>query len=513
MLINFRAYIKNKFKNDFLASIVVFLVAIPLCLGISIASGVPPALGLFSGIIGGIIVGYFSGCPLQVSGPAAGLITLVYEIVQKHGIENLGVIVLFAGLIQITLGFFKLGQWFRAVPPSLVQGMLSGIGVLILASQFHIMIDDLPRSNGLVNIYSIPQAILKVVFPQDGYNHHLAGYIGLLTIVVIALWKFVPKSLSIIPAPLIGVLCGTLTTWLFKLDIKHVTIPENLLQSIKLVNIDNFSYIFNFEAILAAFALAFIASTESLLSAIAVDKMTIGHKTNYNKEIISQGIGNIVSGILCSLPITGVIVRSSANVIAGAQTKASAIFHGVWILIFCFSFPHVLAKIPIASLAAILVYTGWKLINLNAIKYLLKFGKGEVAICLITIIAIVSTNLLEGILIGFAISSIRLLLMLSYLETEQKENEHSSNSISLYIKGSATFLNLPLLAEELEAIPPNKTIFIRFEGINYIDHASLDLIANWKKQYVKSGGNVYVKWEELEAKVFNPKNLVNSIKQ
>jgi MFS superfamily sulfate permease-like transporter len=170
--------------RDFLASVVVFLVALPLCMGVAIASGVPPAAGLITGIIGGILVGFLGGAPLQVSGPAAGLTVIVWQLVQQHGLAVLGIIVLFAGVLQLAAGLFKLGQWFRAISPAVIHGMLAGIGVLIFASQFHIMVDDKPRGSGIANLLSIPESVYKGIFPMDGATHHIAALTGVVTILV-----------------------------------------------------------------------------------------------------------------------------------------------------------------------------------------------------------------------------------------------------------------------------------------------------------------------------------------
>src|SRR5688572_6081516 len=176
-------------RQDLLSSVVVFLVALPLCMGIAIASGAPPAAGLITGIVGGIITGSLSGCPLQVSGPAAGMAVLVYGVVQKHGMETLGVVVIVAGLVQITAGLLKAGQVFRAISPSVIFGMLAGIGILIFGAQFHVMVDDQPRSDGLKNLLAIPQSIAKGIFPAEGSVHHLAAYVGVGTIVIVILWN------------------------------------------------------------------------------------------------------------------------------------------------------------------------------------------------------------------------------------------------------------------------------------------------------------------------------------
>ena len=218
----------SSYGRDLLASVVVFLVALPLCMGIAIASGLPPTAGIITGIIGGIMVGFLAGSPLQVSGPAAGLTVIVLEIVQKQGVEMLGVIVLFAGLLQLAAGVFKLGQWFRAVSPAVIHGMLVGIGVLILASQFHVMLDRAPIGSGIENLAGIPGALWSALTTGDA--HFAAGMVGALTIVTIFLWgSFAPKSLKIIPAPLVGVVVGMLAAAVFQLgSIKYVEVPDNI---------------------------------------------------------------------------------------------------------------------------------------------------------------------------------------------------------------------------------------------------------------------------------------------
>src|SRR5262245_11656429 len=191
----FQNYLKGDFGKDLMASIVVFLVALPLCMGIAIASGAPPAAGIITGIIGGLVVGTLAGSPLQVSGPAAGLTVLVWQYVQSFGLEQLGLIVLIAGGIQMFAGLMKLGQWFRAISPAVIQGMLAGIGVLIIGSQTHVLVDDSPKGSGWTNLISIPEALWKGIMPMDGTSHHLAAYIGLLSIIIMAAWKLIPQKL------------------------------------------------------------------------------------------------------------------------------------------------------------------------------------------------------------------------------------------------------------------------------------------------------------------------------
>src|SRR5262245_12119406 len=318
-------------QQDLFASVVVFLVALPLCMGIAVASGAPPAMGIITGIIGGLVVGALAGSPLQVSGPAAGLTVIVYEIIQEHGMEKLAVVVMLAGLIQIQWAWLKLGQWFRAVSPAVVHGMLAGIGVLIFASQFHIMIDDVPKGSALANLATLPAAIWKGLVADDdpSTSHHLAARIGLLTIATIVLWTlYAPKSVKAVPAVLLGVSVATgLTIWL-DVPISHVAVRDNLLAIIQLPSWNTLSHFIDPALVGEALALALIASIETLLSATAIDNLHHGLRTRYNRELFAQGTGNLLCGLLGVLPMTGVIVRSAANVQAGGRTRASAIMHG-----------------------------------------------------------------------------------------------------------------------------------------------------------------------------------------
>ncbi|MBX2860605.1 MAG: SulP family inorganic anion transporter [Vampirovibrio sp.] len=485
-------------KNDFLSSIVVFLVALPLCLGIAIASGYPAAAGIISGIIGGLVVATLSGCPLQVSGPAAGLITIIWEAAQTHGIENVGIIILVAGGLQILMGIFSLGQWFRAVSPAVIQGMLAGIGVLIFSSQFHVMVDDTPKGNGLENLLSIPQAIMKGLVPVEGSTHHIAAGIGLLTIVVIIGWSWIPGKLKMIPAPLVAVIAALVVAAILGLPINYVEIPSNLAESVRLVNPSQFSMLAEPSVWITILSVAFIASAETLLTATAVEQMTEKSKTDYNKEVLAQGVGNALAGVLGALPITGVIVRSSANVQAGAETRMSAIFHGIWMLIFVMVIPFVLENIPVASLAAILVYTGYKLVNVHAIRRLATFGKAEVAIYVATVMGIVLTNLLEGVVIGLGLALIKWIYSHSQLDIEPV-SKPEENVEYIHFRGSASFVNLPKIASALDAVPIGKTVYIHTQELHVVDQAVIELFESFEKRYKLSEGTVNVEWSQLMA--------------
>ncbi len=486
---------RENLARDFPASIVVFLVALPLCMGVAIASGVPPADGIITGIVGGLIVGFFSGSPLQVSGPAAGLTVIVFEIVKEHGVPALGIIVLLAGIVQCLAGVFKLGQWFRAVSPAVINGMLSGIGVLIVASQFHVMLDDSPKGNGVANLISIPVALWDCLKPVGITNTHVAGCVGLLSILVLVLWSTVPKKFSkMLPAALISVVVATAVTIIFQLDIKTVNLPDNLLAALQFPTEDALKKLTNTKIILEALGIALIASAETLLSAGAVDRLHQGQRTKYDRELMAQGIGNIICGAVGALPMTGVIVRSSVNVGAGAVTRASAILHGLWLLMFVACLPFVLKMIPVCSLAAILVYTGFKLTNFSIVNTLIKYGKTEVAIYVITVLTIVCEDLLTGVGIGLALSAAKLLYIFSHLDIRIEQLE---DRVELHLKGAATFLNLPKLAELLEGIPPGTELHVHFDELDYIDHAALDMLMNWELQHKSLGGDLVIDWHTL----------------
>jgi MFS superfamily sulfate permease-like transporter len=489
--------------KDVMASVVVFLVALPLCLGVSIASGVPPTAGLITGIVGGLVVGFLSGSPMQVSGPAAGLTVLVWQLVQHHGLPMLGVIVLLAGLMQLMAGLLKLGQWFRAVSPAVIHGMLAGIGILILASQFHVMLDKKPIGKGLENFMGIPGALMES-FSSWGTSAQ-ALLIGCLTITVIAVWtKFAPKKLKVLPAPLVAVLVAVAVAAVMQLKIKYIpdllSNPEdihNIWSVIQFPTLENLKLALNSEILLAAISVAFIASAETLLCASAVDQMHQGPRTKYDKELCAQGIGNVICGLFGVLPMTGVIVRSSANVEAGAKTRASAILHGVWLLVFVAVLPFTLQYIPVASLAAVLVFTGYKLAYPKAVPGLLRYGRTEVAIYLTTIVTIVATDLLRGVLLGLLLSLIKLLYVFSHLDIKHEER---NNRVDLRLTGAATLIRLPKLAAALELVKPGSEVHVHFELLEYIDHACLDLLTNWEKQHEATDGTLVIEWEELSQK-------------
>ncbi|MGY1488458.1 SulP family inorganic anion transporter [Methylobacillus pratensis] len=492
-------------SKDFFASIVVFLVAVPLCLGIAIASGLPPTAGIITGIIGGLVVGSISGSPLTVSGPAAGLVVIVADIVAEFGLAIYGVIVLAAGFVQILAGVFKLGVWFRAISPAVIHGMLGGIGILIIGSQFHIMLDRDPLSSGIKNLMDIPNGLLET-FESHGGNIY-AAITGIITIAAIVLWtRYAPTRLKLIPGALIGVVLAVIVANLFSFDIKYLTDLfdgptnlQNILGTIITPTMSTVEASMTAGVLLAVVSLAFIASAESLLSCAAVDQMHQGVRTKYDRELMAQGVGNAICGFLSALPMTGVIVRSSANVEAGATSRASTIMHGLWLLLFISIFLFTLEYIPVATLAGVLVYTGYKLAYPKVAKELLAYGKAELAIYIITIVTIVSFNLLAGVVTGLALSIAKLLYVFSHVSIKA-EHQPNSKQTTLHLKGSATQLGIPKLVSVLDHLEAGRDIHVQFDDLEYIDHACIELLNGWQKQYQMTGGNVTIEWDSLIGK-------------
>lgn len=397
------APLRQTLLSDFLASLVVFLVALPLCLGIAIASGVPPALGLITGVVGGLLVGALQGSPVTVSGPAAGLTVIVAGIVAEGGVVLLSAVSLGAGLLQIGAGLLRSGRWFKAVPPALIHGMLAGIGVLIVAGQFHVMVDDRPSRHGLDNIVRVPDAVLAI-FNGDAV-HTEAACIGLLTIAVLLAWRrYAPGSLQRVPATLVGVGVATLVTNLGDLPIARVDIPSGVLTAGERLGHEALALLGRFDTWATAFGLAAVASAETLLCAGAVDRLHTGPPTDYDRELRAQGVGNAVCGLLGALPMTAVIVRSSTNVQAGGRTRASTMFHGLWLLALVTLVPTVLRLVAVSSLAAVLVFTGWKLIDRGALAELRRRGGSDLLVYGATLTGIVAADLLVGVILGLVVA-------------------------------------------------------------------------------------------------------------
>ncbi|GAA2346046.1 SulP family inorganic anion transporter [Streptomyces cuspidosporus] len=469
------------FRADFTASLVVFLVAVPLCVGVAVASGVPAELGLITGIVGGLVTGLLPGSSLQVSGPAAGLTVLVYEAVEEYGLAALGVLVLISGLLQLAMGVLRLGRWFRAISVAVVQGMLAGIGLVLIAGQLYALADAKAPSSGLGKLGGLPGLVADVAGSSAALK---AVAVGAGTIAVLVLWPLWKRGAQVLPAPLAAVALATLATVGMDLPVARVEV-QGLLDAVQPPGGSEFAQLAEIGVLGTVLAFTLIASAESLFSAAAVDRLHDGPRTDYDKELIAQGAGNAVCGVLGALPMTAVIVRSSANVRAGARTKVSRVLHGVWLLVFAVLFPAALGVIPVAALAGVLVHAGWKLIPTKDLVPLWRAHRGEAVVLVVTASAIVITNMFEGVIIGLLMAVAKSAWETSHVHVEVAglDDAPEDRPVRVRVLGNATFLRLPKLLDELEALPREREVRLDLSGLRHVDHACEMALATWAERH------------------------------
>lgn len=460
--------------HDLPASLVTFLVALPLSLGIALASGAPLMAGIIAAIIGGTVVGTFGGAPMQVSGPAAGLTVIVFGFVQQFGWGVTCTITVCAGILQILLGLAGVAPLAMAISPAVIHGMMAAIGILIALSQIHVVLGAAAAGKGLANLSALPGSVMNM--------HPGATFLGLFTIAILLLWPRLKIPAGRLPGSLAAVALATGVSIIFQIDVARVELSGNLLDFIALPTLPKEGY--------GAFAvgvtvLTLVASAESLLCAVATEKLHTGPRCCLHKELVAQGLGNTCSGLLGGLPVTGVIVRSKASLSAGARTRTSAILHGVWILIFVTLLPGVIALIPLAVLAGLLVHTGIQLVNLHHMTELRKYQ--EVFIYAVTVVAIVSINLLAGLAIGFGVALIRLLWKLTHMDVTITNHD---NRWYVSIAGTLTFAGVPALSRRLATIPPGADVEIHL-ALRYLDHAGCEALHAWQESYEAFGGRVH----------------------
>ena len=470
-------------RRDLPASLVVFLVAVPLSLGIALASGAPVIAGLIGAVAGGIVTGLLAGSPLQVSGPAAGLTVVVFGLVQQLGWETVCLATACAGLVQLLLGYLKVARGTLFIAPSVVHGMLAGIGISIALAQLHVLLGGSPASSPIANLIALPGRL--------GSFSPAAAILGIVTIGVLVLWKKLPwAGLRAIPAPLVAVVVGTVVSLVAKMDVKRVDLPEQL--AFTQLKLPTEWGVF----IIAVLTLAIIASVESLLCAVATDKLHSGERSNLDKELTAQGAGNLVSGLLGGLPITGVIVRSSANINAGGATRWSAVFHGIWILLCVLFLGSLIESIPLAVLAGLLVFVGVNLVNFHHIHELTVHK--EVRIYWATVLGVTCVNLLAGVGIGIAVSVFYAIRRLSLVKVEKRQE---GGAWKVAIRGTLTFACVPKLNYELSALPAGSVVDIDLD-VDYIDHAAFESLHSWRLNHEKTGGKVCV--EESQEEWYKP---------
>ena len=470
------ASVRQALRTDVSASLAVLLVAVPLCVGIAVASGVPAELGMITGIIGGLVTGLLPGSSLQVSGPAAGLTVLVAEAVDTYGLAALGLIVLSTGVLQLALGALRLGGWFRAISVSVVEGMLAGIGLMLILGQLYALADRAAPSSGIGAIAGLP-AIAGTLFSSATMLTAFA--LGTGSIAVIVLWRRLPARFSILPGALVAVVLASAVTAVFDLPVATVKV-SGLLDAIHLPG-PGAGRLVEPGMITTVLAFTLIASAASLFSASAVDRLHDGPRTQFDKELMAQGVGNMVCGVFGALPITAVMVRSATNVQAGARTKASRVLHGLWLLLFAALFPSVLGLIPITALAGVLIHAGFVLLPVRYVVSLWREHRGEAVILLITTTAIVTVSMFEGVLIGLALSIVKSAWETSHIQLHTIERP--DGRLLIQITGNATFLRLPKILDSLDALPADRPVELDLTGLRHQDHACTVNLLAWAEQH------------------------------
>ncbi|WP_206796023.1 bifunctional SulP family inorganic anion transporter/carbonic anhydrase [Amycolatopsis sp. MtRt-6] len=462
-------------RHDVPASLVVFLVAVPLSLGIALASGAPVVAGLIAAVVGGIVAGALGGSVVQVSGPAAGLTVVLAQTIATFGWATTCAITVVAGGLQVVLGLSRVARAALVVSPAIVHGMLAGIGVTIVLGQLHVILGGTAQSSALKNLAGLPAQIVG--------HHSAATMIGLLTLALLILWPSLPQFARRVPGPLAAIAVATVVSVVGGLTLPRVNLPGDLLrlQFVPQLPSDGWAGF-----ALAVVTVAVVASVESLLSAVAVDKLHDGQRADLDRELVGQGAANMVSGALGGLPVTGVIVRSSTNVSAGAKTRASAVLHGVWVLVFVVLLGGLIQNIPLAALAGLLVHVGAKLVNPGHIRQVR--AHGDLSVYLVTLIGVVALDLLKGVLAGIAVA---LLLMLRRAMWSGVRAERDGGDWRVVVEGALTFLAVPRLTKVLGVIPEGATVRLELV-VDYLDHAAFEALANWQQAHENSGGTVIV---------------------
>lgn len=487
----FKYFLPKNLKKDIPSSLVVFLVALPLCLGIALASGAPLFAGVLTGIIGGIVVGTLSGSQLSVAGPAAGLTVIVLNAITGLGsYESFLLSLVLAGIFQVILGLIKAGTIANYFPSTVIEGMLAAIGIILIMKQF-------PHAVGFDADYEGDEGFNQAdadntfsgIFSAFSKINYGAVIISLVSLVLLIYWpKF--KKLALIPAPLLVVLAGIALSLAFtgsSLALRdkqfvHIPVVNNIGEFFTLFKSPDFSVIGHKQNWIAAFTIAIVASLETLLSLEAVDKIDpIKRVSPTNRELMAQGVGNIVSGLLGGLPMTAVIVRSSANVNAGARTKVSTVLHGLLLLLSLLFIPSLINYIPLSCLAAILLVIGYKLARIALFQHMWHKGLNQFVPFVITIVAVVFTDLLIGVGIGMLVGVFYILrtnLRNPYFY--HIETEGDQKTIRIVLSEEVSFLNKAAIQYTLTNLPKASNVVIDGSNARYIDPDVLEIIYNYR---------------------------------
>ncbi len=511
-------------KKDLPASLVVFFVALPLCLGIALASGAPLFAGLIAGAIGGIVVGTISGSQLGVSGPAAGLVVIVLTAITSLGSYEAFLLAVFiAGLIQILLGLVKAGVIGYYFPSSVIKGMLSAIGIIIFIQQFpHALGYDKTYAGDTRLLFSNQESIGSSLVNMFEAISLGAVVVTLISLFILIVWdKYLVKQFQLfktIPAALIAVAVGIIYQVIFgnsesplsihSEKLVQVPVPESFSSFMSQFTFPDFSNWANGDIYIVAITLAVVASLETLLCVEATDKMDPRKRvTPTNRELIAQGAGNTISGLIGGLPITQVIVRSSANIQSGGQTKLSAILHGVLLILSVIIIPNLLNLIPLAVLAAILLIIGYKLANPKQFIQIYKLGKSQFIPFIVTVIAIVATDLLSGIILGLTVGFITILINSfknsHFLHIKDKSN--GVHKIKMTLAEEVTFLNKGSILRELDNLPKDTYLELDVRKTRVLDYDVLEILDEFSVK--AKNRNIMIKLISERGIVENPESF------
>jgi MFS superfamily sulfate permease-like transporter len=506
------AGLQQNWKTDLVSGFLVFLIALPLCLGISLASGFPPIAGVFTAIVGGLLVSLFAGSRLTIKGPAAGLIAIAVASIETFNQYNtptdnmmgykltLAVIVV-ASLVQVVFGLIKLGKFGDFFPASVIHGMLAAIGIIIFSKQVHTLLGVKPEAKEPLELLAeIPKS-----FAEMNPEIALIGFVSLLVLFTLPLFK--NKYVRMLPAPMIVLLIAVFIGFEFDLLHEHkymfygheykvgenylVTLPKNILDGI---TFPIFTHLFTLEALQFILMFALVGSIESLLTVKAIDGLDpYQRKSDMNKDLVAVGIGNTLVGLIGGLPMISEVVRSSANVNNAAKTRWANFFHGAFLLIFVAFFPSIIHQIPLAALAAMLVYTGYRLASPKEFKSTYKIGVEQLAIFMTTLVVTLATDLLIGVFAGIVL---KMLIHIfagakpSHIFKATAEMTQEGNVIYLKIGNYAIFSNFLGYKKHLAKIPPATHVIISFENAKIVDHTFMEHLHHFEHDHHLTGGTV-----------------------
>ncbi|GAB6067684.1 SulP family inorganic anion transporter [Methylothermus subterraneus] len=500
--------LKASWRYDLLAGFQVFLIALPLCLGIAMASRFPPMAGILAAMVGGLLVSRINGSHVTISGPAAGLIVVTLSAVESlgggdalAGYHRALAAIVCAGLLQVLLGLGKAGRFVALVPASVVHGMLAAIGVIIMIKQSYVLIDVQPQGELLENLLALPQSLMHA-------NPEITA-IGLVGLAILILWEALKPRFKLcqwVPAPIVVVVAGWLLGLYFDLEHSHkyswhstffevgpnelLPVPQRFWDGFAL---PDFSQIGTLKFWLAALSICLVSSLETLLSAAAVDKLDpFQRQSDLNRDVTALGIGTAVSGAIGGLPMISEIVRSTANINFGARTQWSNFFHGLFLLVFVALFPGLIHEIPKAALASLLVFVGFKLASPKEFYKTWEIGKEQLFLFVFTILAVLATDLLIGVGLGIGAKAILHLLRgvspKELFKIAYKIEPIDPDAFRVTIEGAAVFSNFLALKSELTELPKGKTLIFDFTDTSFIDHTVMEFLHEFCHDYARSGG-------------------------